>query len=183
MSTHDMPKTVCTRLVHKITIDNSMFFLADVATQPPAKPQIPERNIPLPTPPSVPSPGMPRPALPPTPGEPKPSIPPRRNGALPQEPGKAPPPPPPEEKEIPDKAPPPPPPEEETEDQVIDYSNIYQALWDCKSDAEDELEFCRGDLIYIYEKPHSDWWIGSKYKPQGYETRLIPKNYLTEAYE
>jgi hypothetical protein len=97
--------------------------------------------------------------------------------------GKAPPPPPPlEEESKPDKAPPPPPPEEEPNDQVMDYASIYQALWDCKPDADDELEFNRGDLIYVYEKPHSYWWICSNYKPQGYDTRLIPKNYLTEAY-
>ncbi|XP_031563812.1 amyloid beta A4 precursor protein-binding family B member 1-interacting protein-like isoform X2 [Actinia tenebrosa] len=184
---HDIPPTTEEEeeLYDDVGVDVSPPDVAQTLTKP---------QMSLPTPPSDigrASPGMPRPALPPPPGEPKPSIPPRRNGALPPEPdkettapiGKAPPPPPPEENTIPDKAPPPPPPEEETEDQAIDYSNIYQALWDCNPDADDELEFSRGDLIYIYEKPHSDWWIGSKYKPQGYETRLIPRNYLTEAYD
>lgn len=165
-----------------------------------SKPPIPGRTLPnVPANDTKPSPPLaPRIPLPPTPNQPpKPTIPPRipsqeiqRNGidepAPPTPPqdtktfNKAPPLP--EDKAV-SKAPPPAPPEEEGEKQEIDYGSIYQALWDCKPDAEDELEFCRGDLLYIYEKPHSDWWIGSKYKPQGYETRLIPTNYLTQAFD
>ncbi|XP_078345938.1 uncharacterized protein LOC144631388 isoform X2 [Oculina patagonica] len=77
------------------------------------------------------------------------------------------------------------PPQSPTEEQKneINYANIYQALWNCDAGAEDELGFQRGDLIYIYEKPHPDWWIGSLFKPQGYSVGLVPKQYVMEAYE
>ena len=65
----------------------------------------------------------------------------------------------------------------------INYANVYQALWNCDAGDKDELQFRRGDLIYIYEKPHADWWIGSLFKPQGYSVGLVPKDYVMEAYE
>ena len=77
------------------------------------------------------------------------------------------------------------PPQSPSENQTneINYANIYQALWNCDAGDKDELGFRRGDLIYIYEKPHSDWWIGSLFKPQGYSVGLVPKQYVMEAYE
>ena len=77
----------------------------------------------------------------------------------------------------------PPPSPKEDQKIEINYANIYQALWNCDAGDEDELGFRRGDLIYIYEKPHSDWWIGSLFKPQGYSVGLVPKQYVMEAYE
>lgn len=76
---------------------------------------------------------------------------------------------------------PPTPTEEKTNH--INYANVYQALWDCATNESDELGFRRGDLIYIYEKPHVDWWIGSLFKPQGFNVGLVPKDYVMEAYE
>ena len=76
---------------------------------------------------------------------------------------------------------PPGPAEEKTN--LINYANVYQALWDCATNEKDELGFRRGDLIYIYEKPHADWWIGSLFKPQGFNVGLVPKDYVMEAYE
>lgn len=76
---------------------------------------------------------------------------------------------------------PPTPTEEKTN--PINYANVYQALWDCATNETDELGFRRGDLIYIYEKPHVDWWIGSLFKPQGFNVGLVPKDYVMEAYE
>ena len=73
------------------------------------------------------------------------------------------------------------PPEEPANE--INYANVYQALWNCDAAEKDELQFRRGDLIYIYEKPHADWWIGSLFKPQGYSVGLVPKDYVMEAYE
>ncbi|KAI3365467.1 hypothetical protein L3Q82_010558, partial [Scortum barcoo] len=35
-----------------------------------------------------------------------------------------------------------------------DYANYYQGLWDCQADEPDELDFRRGDLIYIISKVH-----------------------------
>lgn len=96
---------------------------------------------------------------------------PARSGAKPQ------PPPPPQRKD----EPPPSPSENQTNE--INYANIYQALWNCDAGDTDELGFRRGDLIYIYEKPHPDWWIGSLFKPQGYSVGLVPKQYVMEAYE
>ena len=77
------------------------------------------------------------------------------------------------------------PPQSPTGDQQneINYANVYQALWNCDASDKDELGFRRGDLIYIYEKPHCDWWIGSLFKPQGYSVGLVPKQYVMEAYE
>lgn len=77
----------------------------------------------------------------------------------------------------------PPPSPKEVQTIEINYANIYQALWTCEADDKDELAFRRGDLIYIYEKPHNDWWIGSLFKPQGYSVGLVPKKYVMEAYE
>lgn len=156
-----------------------------------SKPPIQDRHLPpVPENSSRPSPPLTqRIPLPPTPNEaPKPSIPPRNppkefNSPVAQENKTTSPPHPPSENNKINKPPPLPPPEEETEEQEIDHTCIYQALWDCKPDADDELEFCRGDLLYIYEKPHIDWWIGSRFKPQGYETRLIPTNFIMQAYE
>ncbi|XP_077482816.1 src kinase-associated phosphoprotein 1 isoform X2 [Stigmatopora argus] len=34
----------------------------------------------------------------------------------------------------------------------LDYSNYYQAVWDCEADTSDELSFVRGDLILILSK-------------------------------
>lgn len=77
------------------------------------------------------------------------------------------------------------PPQSPTEVQKIEinYAKVYQALWNCEADDKDELGFRRGDLIYIYEKPHNDWWIGSLFKPQGYSVGLVPRKYVMEAYE
>ncbi|XP_068760640.1 SH3 domain-binding protein 2-like isoform X4 [Montipora capricornis] len=80
-----------------------------------------------------------------------------------------------------DETAPPGPAEEKTN--LINYANVYQALWDCATNEKDELGFRRGDLIYIYEKPHADWWIGSLFKPQGFNVGLVPKDYVMEAYE
>ena len=79
-----------------------------------------------------------------------------------------------------DEAPPTP---TEVKTNPINYANVYQALWDCATNETDELGFRRGDLIYIYEKPHADWWIGSLFKPQGFNVGLVPKDYVMEAYE
>ena len=65
----------------------------------------------------------------------------------------------------------------------IDYSSVYMAIWNCKADAEDELEFTRGDLVYIYEKLQNGWWVGSLVEPQGYSLGLVPKDYLKEAFD
>ncbi|PWA21410.1 hypothetical protein CCH79_00003340, partial [Gambusia affinis] len=56
-------------------------------------------------------------------------------------------------------------PEEDLQEQVEDiaeknnqsalsseYANYYQGLWDCQADETDELDFKRGDLIYVVSK-------------------------------
>uniref|UniRef100_UPI00358E6D13 src kinase-associated phosphoprotein 2-like isoform X1 n=1 Tax=Myxine glutinosa TaxID=7769 RepID=UPI00358E6D13 len=62
-----------------------------------------------------------------------------------------------------------------------DYKNVYQALWNCTADKEDELSFKRGDLIYVLSKEFDAlrWWIGELDNTIG----LVPKSYLMEAYE
>uniref|UniRef100_A0A8C4NE24 Src kinase-associated phosphoprotein 2 n=1 Tax=Eptatretus burgeri TaxID=7764 RepID=A0A8C4NE24_EPTBU len=66
-------------------------------------------------------------------------------------------------------------------DKEYNYRNFYQALWNCTADKEDELSFKRGDLIYVLSKEFDAlrWWIGEMDNTIG----LVPKSYLTEAYE
>ena len=65
----------------------------------------------------------------------------------------------------------------------IDYSSVYVALWDCRADADDELPFTRGDLVYVYEKLKDGWWVGSLFQPQGHSVGLVPKDYFKEAFD
>uniref|UniRef100_A0A8C3SCN0 Src kinase-associated phosphoprotein 1 n=1 Tax=Chelydra serpentina TaxID=8475 RepID=A0A8C3SCN0_CHESE len=62
-----------------------------------------------------------------------------------------------------------------------DYANYYQGLWDCSSNQPDELSFQRGDIIYILSKEYNmyGWWIGELNSEVG----IVPKEYLTAAYE
>ncbi|XP_048576347.1 formin-like protein 5 isoform X1 [Nematostella vectensis] len=171
----------------------------EVADTPPSRPDKPSnaphiRTTPLPPPPEEPVP--PRPSKPGAKPSPPLSTRPPPLGAKPTLPTPSeeskPSPPPPGEKKAPLPTPPSTPPAVtkapvstlvEEPAQVIDYASIYQAKWDVKADDEDELEFSRGDLIYIYEKANSDWWVGSKYKPQGYSIKLVPSNYIMRAYD
>ncbi|XP_020626506.1 src kinase-associated phosphoprotein 1-like [Orbicella faveolata] len=124
-------------------------------------------------PPRIPQPPTPKPSPDVSQKETHEKIPerPARPGAKPQLP------PPPQRKDEPPQSP------SENQTNEINYANIYQALWNCDAGDKDELGFRRGDLIYIYEKPHPDWWIGSLFKPQGYSVGLVPKQYVMEAYE
>uniref|UniRef100_A0A452IA24 Src kinase-associated phosphoprotein 1 n=1 Tax=Gopherus agassizii TaxID=38772 RepID=A0A452IA24_9SAUR len=62
-----------------------------------------------------------------------------------------------------------------------DYANYYQGMWDCSSNQPDELSFQRGDIIYILSKEYNmyGWWIGELNSEVG----IVPKEYLTAAYE
>ncbi|XP_015244563.1 PREDICTED: src kinase-associated phosphoprotein 1 [Cyprinodon variegatus] len=61
-----------------------------------------------------------------------------------------------------------------------EYSNYYQGLWDCPADEVDELEFRRGDLIYIISKEYNihGWWVGELNGTVG----IVPKDFLQPAY-
>lgn len=59
-----------------------------------------------------------------------------------------------------------------------DYRNIFVGLWDCKAEADDELEFKRGDFIHILSREYKGWWIGEKNMQVG----LVPSQYLMAAY-
>ncbi|XP_041829361.1 src kinase-associated phosphoprotein 1 isoform X2 [Melanotaenia boesemani] len=61
-----------------------------------------------------------------------------------------------------------------------DYSNYYQCLWDCQADEPDELDFQRGDLIYIISKEYNihGWWVGELNGIMG----IVPKDFLQPAY-
>lgn len=61
-----------------------------------------------------------------------------------------------------------------------DYANYYQGLWDCQADEPDELDFQRGDLIYIISKEYNihGWWVGELNGTVG----IVPKDYLHPAY-
>ncbi|XP_071826335.1 src kinase-associated phosphoprotein 2-like isoform X2 [Apostichopus japonicus] len=60
-----------------------------------------------------------------------------------------------------------------------DYTNIYRALWDCKSEAADELELKRGDFVHIISREYEGWWIGEK---ENLTVGLVPSQYLMEAF-
>lgn len=57
----------------------------------------------------------------------------------------------------------------------------YMGLWDCVSDDPAELDFYRGDVIYVISRDYDKylWWVAAKEGKVG----LVPKNYLTEAFE
>uniref|UniRef100_A0A3P8S2W5 Src kinase-associated phosphoprotein 1 n=1 Tax=Amphiprion percula TaxID=161767 RepID=A0A3P8S2W5_AMPPE len=61
-----------------------------------------------------------------------------------------------------------------------DYANYYQGLWDCQGDEPDELDFQRGDLIYIISKEYNihGWWVGELNGTVG----IVPKDFLHPAY-
>ncbi|XP_035520674.1 src kinase-associated phosphoprotein 1 [Morone saxatilis] len=61
-----------------------------------------------------------------------------------------------------------------------DYANYYQGLWDCQADEPDELDFLRGDLIYIISKEYNihGWWVGELNGTVG----IVPKDFLHPAY-
>ncbi|KAM7381196.1 hypothetical protein PAMA_012173 [Pampus argenteus] len=61
-----------------------------------------------------------------------------------------------------------------------DYANYYQGLWDCHADEPDELDFQRGDLIYIISKEYNihGWWVGELNGTVG----IVPKDLLYPAY-
>ncbi|XP_075891034.1 src kinase-associated phosphoprotein 1 isoform X2 [Nelusetta ayraudi] len=63
---------------------------------------------------------------------------------------------------------------------VQDYANYYQCLWDCTADEADELDFQRGDLVYIISKEYNihGWWVGELNGAVG----IVPKDYLHPAY-
>ncbi|KAF7203549.1 src kinase associated phosphoprotein 1, partial [Nothobranchius furzeri] len=61
-----------------------------------------------------------------------------------------------------------------------EYANYYQGLWDCPADEPDELDFKRGDLIYIISKEYNifGWWVGELDGTVG----IVPKDFLQPAY-
>ncbi|XP_007572576.1 src kinase-associated phosphoprotein 1 isoform X2 [Poecilia formosa] len=61
-----------------------------------------------------------------------------------------------------------------------EYANYYQGLWDCEADETDELDFKRGDLIYIVSKEYNihGWWVGELNGTVG----IVPKDFLQPAY-
>ncbi|XP_047232397.1 src kinase-associated phosphoprotein 1 isoform X2 [Girardinichthys multiradiatus] len=61
-----------------------------------------------------------------------------------------------------------------------EFANYYQGLWDCQGDEVDELDFKRGDLIYIISKEYNihGWWVGELNGTMG----IVPKDFLQPAY-
>ena len=56
--------------------------------------------------------------------------------------------------------------------------NIYMGLYDCEKEGEQDLAFNRGDVMYILEKVHADWWLVYLEGNVG----LVPSNHLTTAF-
>ena len=51
-------------------------------------------------------------------------------------------------------------------------------MYDCENEAEQELAFNRGDIMYILEKVNVDWWLAFLDGKIG----LVPSNHLTTAF-
>uniref|UniRef100_A0A7M5X3S8 Uncharacterized protein n=1 Tax=Clytia hemisphaerica TaxID=252671 RepID=A0A7M5X3S8_9CNID len=56
--------------------------------------------------------------------------------------------------------------------------NIYMGIYDCESEGDQDLAFNRGDVMYILEKVHVDWWLAYLEGKVG----LVPSNHLTTAF-
>lgn len=128
----------------------------------PPPPPTPSRSLPE-IPPGLPGPRKPLPSVPPTPppstAKPLPSIPPP---------------------EVPKEAKP----DTSSEPQIPpdqDYENMFLGKWDCRADRNNELAFKKGDKLYIISREFDDksWWVAEL----GGKFGLVPKNYLTPAYE
>lgn len=124
-------------------------------------------------PPPPPTPGR---SLPEIPGsrKPLPSVPPTPPPSIPKPLPNIPPP------EVPKESKP----DASSEPQIPpdqDYENMFLGKWDCKADRSNELGFSRGDKLYIISREFDDksWWVAELNGKFG----LVPKNYLTPAYE
>jgi len=51
-------------------------------------------------------------------------------------------------------------------------------LYDCEAEDEQDLDFNRGDVMYILEKLHVDWWLACLKGKVG----LVPSNHVTTAF-
>ncbi|KAL5010853.1 hypothetical protein ScPMuIL_013158 [Solemya velum] len=62
-----------------------------------------------------------------------------------------------------------------------DFENMFYGMWDCIAGTDRELSFKRGEIIHIInrELDSKSWWVGEKDGSFG----LVPKNYLTPAFE
>lgn len=62
-----------------------------------------------------------------------------------------------------------------------DYENMYLGKWDCNADRNNELNFKRGDILYIISREfdNKSWWVAQLNGKFG----LVPKTYLIPAYE
>ena len=63
-------------------------------------------------------------------------------------------------------------------DKGFSINNIYMGLYDCQGEDEQDLDFNRGDVMYILEKLHVDWWLACLKGKVG----LIPSNHVTTAF-
>ena len=61
----------------------------------------------------------------------------------------------------------------------IDRTRLFYALYDCKSVDSGELEFSRGDIIFILHRDNDSWWTGQLEGKIG----LVPNNYLSQVYQ
>lgn len=124
-------------------------------------------------PPPPPTPGR---SLPEIPGsrKPLPSVPPTPPPSIPKPLPNIPPP------EVPKESKP----DASSEPQIPpdqDYENMFLGKWNCKADRSNELGFNKGDKLYIISREFDDksWWVAELHGKFG----LVPKNYLTPAYE
>ena len=62
-----------------------------------------------------------------------------------------------------------------------DYENMYLGKWDCSADRNNELNFKRGDILYVISREFDSksWWVAELNGKFG----LVPKTYLIPAYE
>lgn len=63
-----------------------------------------------------------------------------------------------------------------------DYENMYQGMWDCEPDEDNELRFKRGEIVHVISKVYDDygWWVAES---DADEVGLVPVSYLMKAYD
>ncbi|XP_039273410.2 uncharacterized protein LOC120347478 isoform X2 [Styela clava] len=63
-----------------------------------------------------------------------------------------------------------------------DYENMYQGMWDCDAEENNELKFKREEIVHIISREYEDygWWTAES--ADG-DIGLVPVSYLMKAYD
>lgn len=67
-------------------------------------------------------------------------------------------------------------------DSKDDYINMYQGMWDCDPEEDNELMFKRGEIIHILSREYNNygWWVAENVME---DIGLVPVSYIMKAYD